>query len=111
MERAMSALAYSQPPLAADLFDAEGRCVPQPSSGAPMRTRHYFHCRQPEVDLSAIYQRASRHLGQPQIDEAEFARRIDALRVRLAADARLAGLLRGVAVPFLLPRAPVDDLS
>lgn len=107
----MSAHAYSPNPMVAPYFDVFGRCIPGASVDAPLKTRQYFRCAQPTVDLAEVYQRTARHLGRPGIDLSEFEQRLAAIRARLLDDSSMAGLMNAVAVPFLLPQATETDLA
>lgn len=92
------------------LFDEHGRCIPTGiSAPAHRKTRRYFALVQPEIDHAAIHARTSRHLGNLNITPEEFARRAEAIRNNLQATPQTREILKGVGVPFLLPRATHAD--
>lgn len=94
-------------------FDEHGRCVPAAGVGpVPAVTRHWFVVDQPEVDYAAVHARAAAHLGTQNLPSAdEFARRAEAILARLGGRPETADILRGVAVPFLLPKASHGDMG
>jgi len=96
-----------------DSFDSFGRCLPTGlKSPAHPRSRRWFQFPQPAIDYAAIHTRTAAHLdknGTLATSAADFAGRADAIRARILADPRLAGLVRGVGIPFLLPAAQIED--
>jgi len=100
-----------------DFFDTFGRCLPAGlKSPAHPHSRRWFLFPQPEIDYAGIHARITAHLGNsiapgaPLATSAvDFAGRADAIRARLLADPQLAGLARGVGIPFLLPAAQIED--
>lgn len=95
------------------LFDEHGRCIPS-AIQAPVHTasRQYFKLTQPKIDPEAIHQRTADLLGKTGLPSVEeFTARIDAIRTELESTEATRALLRGVAVPFLLPQAEHDDLG
>lgn len=96
-----------------DFFDAFGRCLPDGlKSPVHQQSRRWFLFRQPDIDYAGIHARTAAHLGDGgtlATSATEFAKRADAIRTRLLADPQLAGLTRGIGIPFLLPAAQIDD--
>jgi len=76
-----------------------------------LKTRNYFRCQQPNINYPAIYQRVTRHLGQPKISLETFQSRAEAILERLQINPQTAGLLNAVAVPILLPKSSHVDLA
>jgi MoaA/NifB/PqqE/SkfB family radical SAM enzyme len=97
----------------AALFDESGRCIPATGSGAvPAITRRWFVVEQPKIDYAAIHARAATHLGRAGLPSAdEFARRAQAILARLGGHPETADIVRGVGVPFLLPKAVHLDIG
>jgi hypothetical protein len=92
-------------------FDAHGRCIPTAASAAVHAvSRRYFVCQPPDVVPAASHARLARHLGLG-LTAGEFAERAAAIRARLEADPGTRDILRGVAVPFVLPRGAAGDLG
>lgn len=90
-------------------FDEHGRCVP----GAPgelanpvhAATRRYFLIETPVINYAAIAARFHAAFGAEQlISAAEFQARAEKILAGLKANPETAGMTRGVAVPFMLPR-------
>jgi MoaA/NifB/PqqE/SkfB family radical SAM enzyme len=99
-------------PAQAENFDSNGRCLPQGEAGAHAVSRQYFKLQQPQIDYAAIRQRVVDTLGEEGLPSAkEFEQRVEAIRRRLAEDPANHGLLNGVCVPILLPRAAHDDIG
>lgn len=96
-----------------DSFDSFGRCLPTGlKSPAHPRSRRWFQFPQPAIDYAAIHTRTAAHLdknGTLATSAADFAGRADAIRARILTDPQLAGLARGVGIPFLLPAAQIED--
>jgi hypothetical protein len=95
----------------APLFDEFGRCIPGVLQAPAHRlSRRYFRIDQPEIDYPAIHARIVKHLGAAAAPSpAEFEARAERILVHLRRDPRLAGILEGVRVPFLLPHADYPD--
>ncbi|MBA3023942.1 MAG: hypothetical protein KKG03_04260 [Gammaproteobacteria bacterium] len=92
------------------LFDEHGRCMPANlNAPALAQSRRYFGITTPQIDYAAIHARSTEHLGGSGILVDEFARRCENLMHALRADSRTHGISKGVAVPFLLPRAEHAD--
>lgn len=101
------------PATPASLFDATGRCVPEHVT-APVHasTRGYFRPVQPALDYEAIHARIASQFGVANLpDAAAFRRRTEAILARLRDRPETRGLLNGVHVPFMLPRACHDDIG
>jgi len=96
-----------------DLFDQDGRCIPGPTKAPVHRqSRRYFRLGDPAIDPEAILADTRRHLAPGLQTSAEaFATRIEATRRRLEADPATRNILRGIAVPFILPRMTVGDIG
>lgn len=92
-------------------FDEHGRCVPG-ELYAPVhaRTRRYFVIEQPAIDYAAIHGRLARHLCGGNCPSAgEFQERAEAILQGLRGDPAVAGIVNGVAVPFMLPKADYPE--
>ena len=94
-------------------FDAFGRCLPAGlKSPVHAHSRRWFLFPQPAIDYAAIYARTAAHLGENgalATSVSEFAEHAEAIRARLLADPQLAGMTRGIGIPFLLPTAQIGD--
>ena len=96
-----------------DLFDAHGRCLPGRTSAPVHReSRRYFRLGEPEIAPAAILARTAQHLA-PDLETSleSFRDRIASTRQQLEADPLTRNVLRGVAVPFILPRLSVHDIG
>ncbi len=93
------------------LFDEHGRCIPAGISAPAHRTtRRYFALTQPAIDYAAIHARTTKYLGTPgDIGVEEFARRADAILLKLRDNPQMRDIANGAGVPFLLPRATHPD--
>ncbi len=96
-----------------DLFDANGRCIPRGlSAEVHVKTRHYFQINQPKVDYAEIYARISRHLGSAsQLTAEAFAARSKKILQGLESDARTQNIVKGVGVPFFIPKSAPGDIG
>lgn len=95
-----------------DYFDENGRCIPADITGKVQpKVRRYFYCTQPEIDLSAIYQRACRFLGTPKSTFEQFSNTIDALLTDIKSTPSISLALNGTYVPFILPARVQGDLG
>ncbi len=95
------------------LFDHHGRCRPD-GLQAPVHiaTRGYFSLTQPALDYDAIRARFAAVWGSDTLpDAAAFRQRAEAVLERLRKDVATSNLLKGVHVPFLLPRAKHADIG
>jgi hypothetical protein len=99
------------------LFDAHGRLVPGDGEVVYSQVeRRYFSLAQPAFTFSGVLAAVAKHLGIADLDRlisaAEFERRCEASRQAILSDPGLAGLFRGVHVPFvLLPATARADLG
>jgi hypothetical protein len=95
------------------LFDEYGRRIPQQlANPANPTSRRYFRIEQPEIDYSTIFERTSRHLGNPSsLTPSQFEERAKAILDRLTHTPALTNLMRGTHVPFILPRYNHPDLG
>jgi hypothetical protein len=106
-----------RPTATGELFDAHGRLVPIDGELVYSQTdRRYFSLAQPAFTLPGVLAAAAKHLGIPEIERlipgAEFERRCEASRQKILNDPNLAGLFRGIHVPFvLLPVTSRPDLG
>lgn len=94
-------------------FDQYGRCEPREVKAAVyMESRHYFSLVQPEINYQEIYARlnASFDIGSS-ISEQEFEQRAKAIIEKLENDSELSSMLKGVYVPFVLPKAEYSDIG
>lgn len=93
-------------------FDRYGRCLPfNVAAAVHVSTRRYFQCHQPEIDYASIHERSRRYLGELEVSANEFRARAESIMRRLADDPTTSPMTRGVAVPFVLPRADFADLG
>ena len=113
-----SSTTLSGRPTATDgLFDAHGRLVPVDGEIVYSRVdRRYFSLAQPAFTLPGVLSAVAKHLGILDIERlitvAEFERRCEAARQTILDDPNLAGLFRGVHVPFvLLPGTSRADIG
>ena len=91
------------------LFDPNGQAL-LPHRAHPRR--HYFQLQQPAIDLPTIHERTGRLLGSNKLPTlASFERRLADLRIKLENDVKLAPMLNGICIPFILPCANDDDLG
>jgi len=91
-------------------FDQHGRCDPRGLTAAAHQTsRRYFRIDPPASALATMHERLSRHLPRPCPTLGEFADAVQTMRARIAADTRMAGVLRGPVVPFILPQSMIAD--
>lgn len=97
----------------ASLFDEFGRCIPAANeAGAHRTTRRWFICQQPEIDYSAIHARIDAQLGGGSaLSVDEFKQRADAILENLRQNPATANLVKGVKVPFFLPKASHADIG
>jgi len=96
-----------------DLFDEFGRCLPGNDVGpAHSKTRRYFQCTQPEINLQSIYKRALSILGPADdISFDEFQQRINTALDSLNKGDTI-NMTKGAFIPFLLPvNSGLDDLG
>ena len=94
-------------------FDEHGRCVPG-DLHAPVHkeTRRYFLIKQPNIDYAKIHGRLKDCLGMDDaISATEFADRAEKIVATLAADPACANILKGVRVPFMLPKTAPEDIG
>lgn len=99
--------------LSQPLFDANGRCIPD-GLKAPVNvnTRHYFKIRQPEVDNTAVFNRISKHLGQPdKLNAQAFSERLDKIMYGLQSVPATRNIACGVKVPFFIPKSAAGDIG
>ena len=106
-----------RPTATGGLFDAHGRLVPVAGElvYSPV-DRRYFSLAQPAFTLPGVLAAAAKHLGIPDIERlisaTEFERCCEAARQKILDDPNLAGLFRGVHVPFvLLPGTSRTDIG
>ena len=95
------------------LFDEFGRCIPAGDVGpAHPKSRRYFLCDEPDIDLKAIYDRTVKVLGPASDVSAEdFANRVGAALSALDSS-DTANMTAGVHVPFLIPaNSNMEDLG
>jgi hypothetical protein len=97
----------------ADAFDPTGRCRPGHLDADVLAApRNHFHLVQPSIDYATVHARSVAAFGAGELpDPSEFQRRADDLLARLRLHPTLAGVLRGVRVPFLLPRTREGDIG
>ncbi len=95
------------------LFDESGRRIPRRlTHPANPVSRGYFTIEQPDVDYAQIFERISRHLGHPAaLTRNQFEARAQAIVDGLAAMPAVANMMRGVRVPFFLPKGDHADLG
>lgn len=105
------------PAATADLFDAEGRLIPTDTEIVYSRIdRRYFSLAQPAFTFAGVLEAVAKHLRVTNLERllsaGDFERRCEASRQAILGDARLAGLFRGVHVPFaLLPDTARADIG
>lgn len=106
-------LVDENPVTAEGLFDAQGRCYPDGlSAPVHLATRGYFGLMQPQVDYAAIHTRFAAAYGAAALPAVDvFRGRADAVLKRLAEKQECRNLLKGVHVPFVLPRAQHKDIG
>lgn len=106
-----------RPSATGGLFDAHGRLVPADGEVVYSQVdRRYFSLAQPAFTFAGVLAAVSKHLGIPDLDRhisaEDFERRCEASRQSILDDPNLAGLFRGVHVPFvLLPATARADLG
>lgn len=99
------------------LFDANGRLVPADGEVVYSQVdRRYFSLAQPAFTFPGVLAAVAKHLGIADLDRhiagSEFERRCEAARQAIMCDPDLAGLFRGVHVPFvLLPSTARTDVG
>lgn len=98
---------------ATTLFDENGRCLPGTlEAPAHLTTRRYFGLTQPNIDYSAIHTRIATYLGEDRLpDVLSFQQRAEAILERLREKPDTSGILNGVHIPFILPKASHDDIG
>lgn len=88
--------------------DLGGRVIPLPDERVyALHDRKYFCLQQPSLDLKSIYTRSIDFLGETtpiDFSQSEFIDQFERLREQVLADSTLSNLLKGVYVPFILPR-------
>lgn len=100
-----------------ELFDAHGRLIPADGEVVYSKVdRRYFSLAQPAFTFAAAIEAVGRRLGVTGIEKliatTDFERRCEAARQSILADLALAGLFRGVHVPFvLLPTTARADIG
>jgi hypothetical protein len=94
-------------------FDNFGRCIPgQLVSAAHEKSRRYFKIVQPETDYSAFYERLNTAFDLSEYISCEqFEQRVKAIIAQVENDTALKGMMNGVYVPFILPKADYDDIG
>lgn len=105
-----------RPSAPVSLFDDHGRLVPADGELVYSQVdRRYFSLAQPAFTFPAVLAAVAKHLRITNIDglsPREFERRCEASRQAILNDAALAGLFRGVHVPFvLLPATARPDIG
>jgi hypothetical protein len=95
------------------LFDEHGRRIAgQLAHPANAISRQYFRIDQPEINHVAIFERISRHLGNPtDLTAASFETRARAILQQLHETPALKNAVNGVHVPFFLPRNTHKDIG
>jgi len=98
------------------IFDEFGRPFPRGIKGpVHIKTRRRFIAVQPEIDYAQIHQRINAQLGGADtLSVAEFTRRAKAILADLGRSSTMAAVLKGVHVPFFLPKvtdASPDDIG
>ncbi len=94
-------------------FDENGRCIPgQINAPVHLETRRYFICEQPVIDYAEIYARSINYLGiENTISAKEFEQRAKGILQGLADSQACKNILKGVRIPFILPKADYKDLG
>jgi len=94
-------------------FDEYGRCIPASlEAPAHKESRRYFSVTQPEIDYKKIYIRLNDNFNFSKSLSVEvFQQRAEAIIADLKSDSKYSNINRGVAVPFILPRAQYDDIG
>ena len=97
-------------PVYVGFFDENGRCNPAGvQSDVYTKSRNYFKIVQPQIDLDAIYNRVTVHLpGHFPTREAFKSRYLEIIQ-SIKDNPDVAGALKGVCVPFMLPQSIVVD--
>lgn len=106
-------LADDVPAATSGLFDMTGRCQPD-GVAAPAHavTRGYFGLTQPALDYAALHSRYAVAFGAEALPNTqEFRQRAEAVLTQLGDNPVAAGILAGVRIPFMLPRARHDDVG
>ncbi len=98
---------------ATGLFETGGRCSPDGlQAPAHVATRGYYDLVQPALDYAAIHARAAAAFGGDDLPDVEsFRQRAEAILARLRDNPAARGILAGVHVPFLLPKASHVDIG
>jgi hypothetical protein len=95
------------------MFDENGRCVPDTNFTSPVhtQTRRYFQIEQSELDYQASYERLDEAFGVANaISVEEFQARVETILNKLS-ESEESGILNGVMVPFILPKAAYGDIG
>ncbi len=94
-------------------FDEYGRCLPAViEAPAHKETRRYFSVTQPEIDYKKIYTRLNDNFNfSMTLSVEEFQQRVVAIIDRLNTDTKYSNINKGVAVPFILPKAQYEDIG
>ena len=94
-------------------FDEYGRCLPRGIANATHeKSRRYFSIVQPVIEYKHIYERLDNGFGiAVDISLLEFEQRAEAILGELRAEDDTANILKGVGIPFILPKAKYEDIG
>lgn len=92
------------------LFDRYGRCSAEDlTADVHRKSRRYFRINQPEVDLKEIYGRITQFVPGDYPPCVVFEKDIGEMLNSIRSNPMVEGIMRGVYVPFILPRTVVLD--
>jgi len=94
-------------------FDEYGRCMPGSlNAAAHQQSRRYFQIDQPEINFDNCYQCLTKAFNlENSLSVDDFKQRVESILAKLAKDESTKGILNGVYVPFILPKASYDDIG
>jgi len=95
------------------LFDEYGRCIPKvKKTEVHKKSRRYFKLSQPDIDYATVYQRLDKQLNiGAEISLESFKKRAEAILEKLLADESSRNIVKGGAVPFILPKQKKEDIG
>ena len=96
------------------MFDDFGRLIPKDiRTPAHVRSRRYFSFPDISISTEKSYSRLKKHFGLSAegLSLEIICQRVENIKNRLSSDHDVAGILRGIAIPFFIPKQEDDDIG